>query len=231
MAEYVFSHLRMQHFTHALIAFFWHLGGPGLLLLGILDSSFLFAPLGNDLLVVALTAHYHSVPLMLYYAGMSTVGSVLGCLLVDLLLRPAGEHGLERHLPQKRIGYLKQKVERNAAWALIVASLAPPPFPFTPFIMAAAALQYPRKKLLAITGVARMVRFTAIGFLALLFGRRILQWAKNPVVMYVLVGLIVVCIIGSIISVVGWIKRSRKPQAQAEADSGQQHDAPAARVK
>ncbi len=69
-----------------------------MLLLGILDSSFLFAPLGNDLLVVAMTAHPSpAMPGLLYYAGMSTIGSVLGCLLVDVILRhAAGEKGLER---------------------------------------------------------------------------------------------------------------------------------------
>src|SRR5215472_18474738 len=201
----------MHDFAQALFRLFWHLGGPGLLLLGIFDSSFLFAPLGNDLLVVALTAHYHSVPRMLYYAAMSTIGSILGCLLVDIVLRPAGEHGLEKHLPARRIGYIKGKVERNAAWALILACVAPPPFPFTPFIMAAAALQYPRNKMLAITGAARMVRFTAIGALALFFGRRILKWAESGVVQSVLIGLIALCVVGSVVSVVGWIRRSRAP--------------------
>jgi membrane protein YqaA with SNARE-associated domain len=200
----------MKHLTRLLFGFFWHLGGPGLLLLGILDSSFLFAPLGNDLLVVAMTAHYRSVPGMLYYAGMSTIGSVLGCLLVDVILRRAGEKGLEHYLPRKRIGYIKAKVEKNAVWALVVASIAPPPFPFTPFIMAAAALQYPRIRLLAVTGVARMARFTALGVLALLFGRKILNWAQSEAVQVVLVGLIVLCTVGSAISVAGWIKRSRQ---------------------
>jgi membrane protein YqaA with SNARE-associated domain len=201
----------MHNFAHALFRFFWQLGGPGLLLLGILDSSFLFAPLGNDLLVVALTAHYRSIPRMFYFAAMSTIGSVLGCVLIDIIVRPAGEHGLAKYLPARRVGYIKTKVERNAAWALIVASIAPPPFPFTPFIMAAAALQYPRKKMLAITGVARMVRFTAIGALALVFGRRILQWAESGVVQGVLIGIIAICVVGSVISVVGWIRRSRTP--------------------
>ena len=200
----------MKHLTQLLFAFFWHLGGPGLLLLGILDSSFLFAPLGNDLLVVALTAHYHSVPRMLYYAGMSTIGSVIGCLLVDVILRRAGEKGLEHYLPLKRIDYVRKKVEKNAVWALIVASIAPPPFPFTPFIMAAAALQYPRVKLLAVTGIARMVRFTALGVLALMFGRNILHWAQSETIQVVLVGLIALCTVGSVISVVGWVKRSRR---------------------
>jgi membrane protein YqaA with SNARE-associated domain len=199
----------MKHLAQLLFAFFWHLGGPGLLLLGILDSSFLFAPLGNDLLVVAMTAHYHSVRRMLYYAAMSTIGSVLGCLLVDVILRRTGEKGLEHYLPMKRIDYVKKKVEKNAAWALVLASIAPPPFPFTPFIMAAAALQYPRVKLLTVTGAARMVRFTALGVLALIFGRHILNWAQSEAVEAALIGLIVLSVVGSAISVIGWVKRSR----------------------
>jgi membrane protein YqaA with SNARE-associated domain len=199
----------MRHLAQVLGVFFWKLGGPGLLLLGILDSSFLFAPLGNDLLVVAMTAHQHSAGLMLYYAFMSTVGSVLGCLLVDVLLRRAGEKGLEKHLSKKRLEYVKAKVQKNAVWALIVASIAPPPFPFTPFVMAAAALQYPRWRMAAIVGGARMVRFTTLGVLALLFGRRILRWVQTPAMQWILIGLMVVCVVGSVISVAGWIRRSR----------------------
>ncbi|HKE23743.1 MAG TPA: hypothetical protein VKB88_15365 [Bryobacteraceae bacterium] len=204
----------MRHLTRILLALV-KFGGPGLLVLGVLDSSFLFAPLGNDLLVVAMTARAHSVTRMLYYAAMSTLGSVLGCLLVDVTLRNAGEHGLERHLPRKRLEYVKRKVSGSAAWALVVASIAPPPFPFTPFIMAAAALQYPRERMLAVVGVARMVRFTALGVLALLFGRKILRWAENPVLQDLLIGLIVVCTVGSVVSVYGWIKRSRAAQPGA----------------
>jgi membrane protein YqaA with SNARE-associated domain len=199
----------MKHLAHILFPIFWKLGGPGLVALGILDSSFLFAPLGNDLLVVAMTARRHSLALGLYYAGMSTIGSVLGCLLVDVIFRKAGEKGLAHHLSPGRVEYLRKRIERNAAWALVVASIAPPPFPFTPFIMAAAALQYSRRRLLAVTGAARMVRFSALAVLALIFGRRILSWAENDVVQGVLIGLMVVCVVGSVISVVGWIRRSR----------------------
>jgi membrane protein YqaA with SNARE-associated domain len=200
----------MKHLTQVLLALFWKFGGPGLLVLGILDSSFLFAPLGNDLLVVAMTARHRNFLQMLYYAGMSTIGSVIGCLLVDVIFRKAGEKGLEKHLPKKRLEYVKRKVTANAAWALVLASIAPPPFPFTPFVMAASALQYPRKRMLAITGAARMFRFTALGVLAYFYGKRILKWADSDVVQWILIGLVVLCTVGSVISVVGWIKRSRK---------------------
>jgi len=200
----------MRHLTQVLLALFLKFGGLGLLVLGILDSSFLFAPLGNDLLVVAMSARAHSVLLMLYYAAASTVGSVLGCLLIDIVLRKAGEKGLEKHLSKRRLDYVKRKVDHNAVWALIIAAIAPPPFPFTPFVMATAALQYPRKKMLAVVGAARMFRFTVLGVLALLFGKKILKWAQSGAVQGILIGLVVLCTVGSIISVVGWIRRSRK---------------------
>ena len=204
----------MKHLTQTLFLFILKFGGLGLLALGILDSSFLFAPLGNDLLLIALVARERKVLAMLYYAAMSTIGSVLGCLILDLVFRQAGERGLDKHLPRKRLEYVKNKVNQKAGWALVVASLAPPPFPFTPFIMAAAALEYPRKRLLSVVGAARMVRFTVAGVLALLFGNRILLWAKNPAVEVLLFALIVVCTVGSIVSAYGWIRRSR---AAAEA--------------
>jgi membrane protein YqaA with SNARE-associated domain len=199
----------MKHFMRPLVHYVLLFGGPGLLVLGILDSSFLFAPLGNDILVVVLTARHRSVAMMLYYVAMSTIGSVLGCLLVDLVLRRAGEKGLEKHLPPRRLEYVKRRVNRSAAVALVVAALAPPPFPFTPFIMAAAALQYPRKKMLAVVGAARLVRFGGLGVLALFFGRQILHWANSGLVEGLLIGLIVLCTVGSVWSVVGWIRRSR----------------------
>src|SRR5689334_19209322 len=177
----------MKHLSKVLLVFFWNMGGPGLLVLGILDSSFIFAPLGNDLLVVAMTARSHSTLKMLYYAGMSTIGSMLGCLLVDIIMRKAGEKGLEKHLSPKRLEYVRKKVEKRAGWALAVASIAPPPFPFTPFVMATAALQYSRAKMLAIVGAARMVRFTVLGLLALRFGRSILKWAEGDVVQGILI--------------------------------------------
>ena len=211
----------MKHLTQVLLALIAKSGGMGLLVLGILDSSFLFAPLGNDILIIATTANHRSVWEMLYYAAMSTAGSVLGCLLVDVIFRKAGEEGLGKHLPRKRLDYVKSKVGQNAAWALVIASIAPPPFPFTPFIMAAAALQYPRKRLLAIVAVARMVRFTTLGALALIFGKRILKWAESDVVQGLMFGLIVLCTVGSVISVYGWIRRSRKKGEPTAASSRQ----------
>src|ERR1051326_4528479 len=133
---------------HHFFAFLLKFGGLGLLIIGILDSSYLFAPWGNDLLVVAMTARHPEMARMLYYAAMSAAGSVLGTLLIDVTLRPLGAAGLERHISKRRLKNIRGKMEKNAGRALAVASLAPPPFPFTAFVMGASALQYPRARLL-----------------------------------------------------------------------------------
>ena len=212
----------MKHLAQVFFAGFWKLGGAGLLILGVLDSSFIFAPLGNDLLVVAMTARSHSLGKMLYYAAMSTVGSVLGCLLVDVIFRKAGEEGLVKHLPRKRFEYVKRKVDKSAAWALVLASIAPPPFPFTPFIMATSALQYPRERELSLVAAARMFRFTVIGLLALRFGTKILRWADNDIVQYSMIALLILCVAGTGISIYGWVKRSRTPGKGGTAQSGKE---------
>ena len=186
--------------------FFAHLGGFGLLLLGILDSSFLFMPLGNDLLVVALTAQRHNR--MLYYAAMASAGSVIGCFLTDLVCRRGGEKGLEQIASGRTIQYVQAKIKNHAGPALAIACVLPPPFPFTPFIIVMAALQYPRTKMLAIVGAGRMVRFSVEGALAIVYGRRILELAKNSALQQTIIALVVISMVGSVWSIYSWVKRT-----------------------
>lgn len=200
-----------------LFSFFLALGGFGLLALGILDSSFLFMPLGNDLLLVAMTARRHH--LMPYYAAMASVGSVLGALLLDVVFRKGGEEALNKHVPGRRLEYVKRKVSKRAGWAIAVACLMPPPFPFTPFVMAASALQYPRKKLLAIIGSFRLARFSLEGLLALWFGRRILRLAEKDAVQIAIIVFVILCIGGSVFSILRWVRRSRSIPANARGPS------------
>ncbi|MGH9445864.1 MAG: YqaA family protein [Terriglobia bacterium] len=200
----------MKHFLDHLYLLFSHYGGPGLLVLGALDSSFLFLPLGNDLLVIALSARKHI--LIPYYAVMAAAGSVLGCATLDVLFRKGGEKELEKHVSPKRLKYLRQRINKDAAWALAFASLMPPPFPFTPFVAGAAALQYPRRKLLSVIGVARLARFSIEGILAIFVGKKLLRVAGSPPFEDAVGALIVICVVGSVFSVYRWLKQSKRPK-------------------
>ena len=186
------------------------MGWAGPLLLGIADSSFLFCPFGNDLLLTVLIAQHHV--LAWQYVPIAAAGSVTGIVLLDLVCRPGGEAGLEKMVSKQRFQTLKTQIGKRAGYAVAVACLAPPPFPFTPVIAAASAFQYPRAKLFSVTFVARIVRFSIVAALAITFGRAIISIAKSDTFFWTMMAFICLCVAGSAYSVAGWIRRSRKPR-------------------
>ena len=170
-----------------LFQFFLHLGGFGLLAMGIVDSSiFMFFPLGNDLLFIAMTVRNHKM--MPYYAVMA--------------------------VPRRYLPYIKKGVQKRAGWAVAFASLMPPPFPFTLFVAAAAGLQYSRRRLFAVIAASRLTRFLIEGAIAILIGRRLLRWARSPVLEYFVIALIIIGIVGTVPLLIGWIKRGKKATSQ-----------------
>ena len=192
-----------------LVRAFAHLGAPGLLALSAFDSSPVFIPFGNDLLFIVLAARKHQM--MVYYALMATIGSVLGCLLDDVLSRKGGEKGLEKsHWAHSRLASIRKYTKKNAGWALGIASLMPPPFPFTVFVAGAAAMQYPRKKLLLVVALARLGRFLIEGLLAIYLGSRLLlNLVRSPVMDYLVGTIVVASIVGSILSLRGLARGKR----------------------
>lgn len=179
----------------------------GLVLLGVLDSSFLFLPFGNDILLVYLVARDGGG--LLWYVLAAAAGSTMGVVLLDLVSRRVGQEGLSRVLHPKRLEYVMAKMKQRAAMGIAIACLAPPPFPFTMVVVAASALQYPRIRLLAVVFVSRSLRFFLIGLAALHYGRGILRIARSAGFEWFMIGFTVVCLIGSTVSVSKWVRRSK----------------------
>jgi membrane protein YqaA with SNARE-associated domain len=189
-----------------LLAWLVSLGLFGPLIFGVADSSFLFLPFGNDLLVVILTVRDHAhLP---FYVVTAAIGSTLGVLLLDVVCRKGGEEGLKRMMKPRRLEYFKRRMGNQAAIAIGLACLAPPPFPFTLVIASASAFAYPRLRLLSLVFVARAIRFVIVGWLAIRFGRDILRIARAPETTWIMVGFIVLCIIGSAFQILQWVRRS-----------------------
>lgn len=177
---------------------FFRMGGLGLLALGTLDSSPLVMPLGNDLLMLALSARHHDR--VLYYIVMATLGSIIGCFFTDWVSRKS-ERGLKKVVPSKYQDAITKTVKTRAGWTLVFASLMPPPFPFSAFVAAAAAFRYPRQKLLSLVGIGRFIRFSIEAALAVHYGRWIIRQARSPLLYHVMIAIIVISIAGSAFSI------------------------------
>ena len=190
-----------------MLRFFLRLGIFGLFLLSALDSSFLVLPFGNDVLLIALVSRERDSLMWIAYVLVSAVGSIVGVFVIDLIMRKAGEKGLEHFISAKKIEKFKAKMENKAGITVFVATLLPPPFPFTPVVMTASALQTPRGKLLGAVFVGRLVRCTIEALLALYFGRKLIAYINSDVVTYFVYGLIAVAAVLSTLSLITWLRR------------------------
>jgi len=181
------------------------MGVLGLFLLGVCDSSFLFLPFSNDLLLIALVSRGRNSWQWVIYSLAAALGSVVGVMLMDTVMRKAGKEGLEKLTEPKRLEKLQEKIESRGGWTVFLATLLPPPFPFTVVIAAASALQMGRRKMLMTVFAGRLVRFTVVSLLALYFGRRLLRYMRSEYVEYFIYGLIAVAVVGTILTVRKWL--------------------------
>jgi len=198
----------LKKFIHPFILFFASLGGVGILLLGILDGSLLFIPLGLDILLVTMTARHHEQ--WLYYAAMAAIGSVSGSFTTDWVGRKGGEAGLEKYVPKRRLRFIEKRVQARSAVALAISAVAPPGFPFTPVVLVAAALKYPRVKLLGIVAVFRFIRFMVEAQLAVRFGRRVLKVAESQGAEDIILAVVAISLAGTVWALVSWTRSSRR---------------------
>lgn len=142
-------------------------GGPGLFLIAFLDSSVLTFPVINDLLLIDLSVRF---PVrMPYYAGMATVGSVLGCVLLYYIAKKGGE-AMFRKQAGPRAQQIQAWTKRNGFVSILVTALLPPPTPFKVFVIAAGALEMPMRSFVLGLLVARAIRYFGEGFLAVRYG-------------------------------------------------------------
>jgi membrane protein YqaA with SNARE-associated domain len=190
-----------------------HLGGIGLIPLGLLDSSLVPLPGSMDIATIFLAAR--DTHLWWYYALMATAGSVAGGFVTYRLARQGGKEALEHRLSR---GYMRKVCEIFGKWgfaAVAVPALLPPPVPVTPFVVAAGAMQYSLKKFLTALGSARLVRYVILASLAARYGRQIIDLASRNLL---LAAIVIVLLLGAAVALVFIIRggRARNRAARKE---------------
>src|SRR6185437_2976032 len=130
-----------------------HLRGVGLVLLGILDNS--VVPLVGSMDVLTIWLAASDSRLWVYYAFMATAGAVLGGYFTYAIGRQGGKEAIEHKFNKAKAEKLTQRFERMGFAWVSVGAILPPPFPLVPVLLAAGAMQYPRKKFLGALTLGR----------------------------------------------------------------------------
>ncbi len=147
-----------------------HLGGFGLFLLAVVDSSPVPTFAGPDILTAILAARQREP--WYYYAVLATAGSVVGAYLTFRMARKAGLGYLSRKFGERRVGRLLKYFQRWGTGALVVSTVVPLPIPTSAFFAAAGALDYPLRTFIVVVALGRAVRYGAIAAIAFHYGRR-----------------------------------------------------------
>jgi membrane protein YqaA with SNARE-associated domain len=154
--------------------FLIHLGGPGLILLGLADNSIIPLPGSVDVLTIYLAAR-HREP-WIYYTIMATAGALLGGYLTYRMARKGGKETLEKKFSQRKAKKVYAIFERWGFAAVAIPAILPPPVPIVPMLLAAGAMQYPTKKFLGALAAGRGGRYAILGYLGAHYGRSILRF-------------------------------------------------------
>jgi membrane protein YqaA with SNARE-associated domain len=202
----------MSRLTNWLLSVF--LSPVGLLVLGALDSSvFVSTPFALDAAVVVLVAQHRDQ--FWLFPLLATIGSIAGASVTFWMGLKIGAAGLHHHIPIQRLERTLARVRDTSSIALAALDLLPPPFPFTPVILVAGALELSASRFLIALTFIKLVRFGGEAALALVYGPQILSWKDSPIVRTIgesLVMLVVALAIYSAFKLLGSSRRRRAEQ-------------------
>jgi membrane protein YqaA with SNARE-associated domain len=142
-------------------------GGLGLFVIAILDSSIIPLPVINDLVLIDLSVRNHAR--MPYYALMSVVGSVLGCVALFFVAKKGGEAYFRKYAGP-RSDKIRKWVQGNEFMTVLVGALMPPPTPFKLVVLGSGAFNMSFRNFVLALTLARVIRYFGLGFLAVRYG-------------------------------------------------------------
>jgi len=155
----------MKSLQSVLIGF----GALGVFVIALMDAALIPLPGGPDVVVIALAHHNHAMAPI--YVMAAIAGSTLGSLFLYFIARKGGEAALRKFSPRKR-ARVEDLINRYDFWALLLAAVLPPPFPFKIFVLSAGAFRMHIWRFITAMVIGRGVRFILEGWMAVNYGEQ-----------------------------------------------------------
>jgi len=164
------AHHHANPLLHLLLSF----GLIGVLLVSIVDSSFVPLPIPGitDIMIVVLAAQHTSLFLLV---GAATLGSFLGGAVSYQVGQSGGMDFLEKHVPARIFKRVCNWMQSHAILSVALPAILPPPMPLSPFVLAAGALKMSRQKFLVTFTLSRLLRHAAAAALGVYYGPHVLR--------------------------------------------------------
>jgi membrane protein YqaA with SNARE-associated domain len=161
---------RSNPFLHFLL----HFGFFGLLLVSIIDSSFVPLPLPGvtDIMIIVMAAAHENWFLLVLLAS---IGSAMGGYFSYKVGHSGGMAFLEKRVPPRIFKTVTHWMENHAILAVALPAILPPPAPLSPFVLAAGALNMSRRKFLWTFTISRAIRHAAAAWLGIRYGRMVIR--------------------------------------------------------
>ncbi len=172
---------------------FLPLGDTGLFIVAFIESSVF--PIPPDILLIPLVLFNPS--LGLYYASISTIGSVLGGIAGYFLGLKGGRPLALRLFSENKVKRVEGYFERYGAWAVLVAGFSP--IPYKIFTIASGIVRLDLKRFILASAIGRAGRFFAEAAVIMIWGEQILQLLLNEfeVITLVIAAIIIAIVIAS----------------------------------
>ena len=187
----------------------------GVVVLAALDSTLFFSlPFGIDAAVIILAAQLETTLVDRADSRDRRIGRRRRAHLLDGRQgRRAGARALGGAAPPRAHSPQGAEETPQGAIALAVLDLIPPPFPFTPFVLAAGALEVKTRMFFGTLIACRLLRFGAEAALAATYGQGVMRMLDSDLFHQVVLFFVALAIVLTILSLAQIIRTTRKPAA------------------
>jgi membrane protein YqaA with SNARE-associated domain len=152
-------------------------GAPGLLVVALLDSSFLSLPEIADLLVIWMVVQHKDR--LILYAASATLGSLGGCLALYYVGLKGGDALIRKRFASATVDRTLASFRRHGVMAVLIPSLLPPPAPFKIFVLLAGVAKIRVTHFAVAITIGRGVRYFVEGLLAVWYGDRAITFIRE----------------------------------------------------